>query len=116
VHAYTQIVRERLKKEDEEIRTLRKCILIRDCQKYEKIIFGKLMDLKVKPRWGDLVNILRIRESIEAGRYDELPKAPLIEAETVDEFEKLTREEADERLVKLFKQVDLPSEIDEKKN
>lgn len=102
-YGYIRRVRERIAEESSDLRSLRKAILIRDTQRYERIIFGKLMDSDIKPLWKDLVAILKIRERVEAGKYDELIAAPVI-ATPEDDFEGLegkTPAELDELIMQM---------------
>lgn len=96
IYKYIKQVRARLQEEDDELRALRRAVLIRDAQRYERVIFGKLMDANVTPRWKDLVGILKIREQLEAGRFDDFsaPKSPegelyLEDVKRADELDKM---------------------------
>lgn len=104
VYAYIRKVRARISEESSDLRSLRKAILIRDTQRYERVIFGKLMDADIKPLWKDLVGILKIRERVEAGRYDELVNAPLVKMpeDDLEEISGKTSQELDEMIQQMI--------------
>lgn len=110
VYGYIRKVRERLKEEDRELRLLRKAVLIRDAQRYERVIFGKLMDSNAKPKWKDLVAILKIRGSLEAGQFEEIPAAPIVVEEDKD-LHGLDAEELDGMIVSMMKKGGVPDEL-----
>lgn len=109
-YAYIRKVRVRLADENAELRALRRAILIRDTQRYERVIFGKLMDSSTKPKWKDLVAVLKIRQLVEAGRYEDITAMP-ITLETEGEIDSKTAEELDEMIVAMLNRSGVPQEI-----
>jgi hypothetical protein len=68
VRNYRSAARARLRESDEEIRTARRKILIRDIHDREKSMLDLLLrpGEEVQPKWADVVNILKLRCEIEA--------------------------------------------------